>query len=125
MLSNCFLIFSEYPCFSTAALLLQCGVDPNITDQLGNTPLHVFVATFSNIDLRILDLLFSYHAHLDQANQYGMTPMDYANQAAVEKWFFMKKPFSLKCLCSQMIRKEKIPFHSILNQALINEIEKH
>ena len=57
-------------------LVVDCGVDPNVQDDLGMTPLH---RAASDGYLEVVELLLEHGANSNiQENKYGWTPLHYA-----------------------------------------------
>jgi len=61
-----------------ARLLLEVGADPDADDRVGNSPLHHVARGMEEAETSspTADLLLKHHAHLDQSNIIGRTPLD-------------------------------------------------
>jgi hypothetical protein len=106
----------RYPCFRTVRTLLTYGADVNAIDAVRYTPLHVFVS-----NSRICDA----GAHLDCVNARKETPVDIASNSNTKQLIRTKMKFSLKCLCSQLIQKNNVPFHGTISTSFVSFVEKH
>eukprot|EP00928_Gymnodinium_smaydae_P071766 TRINITY_DN55259_c0_g1_i1.p1 TRINITY_DN55259_c0_g1~~TRINITY_DN55259_c0_g1_i1.p1 ORF type:complete len:651 (+),score=126.52 TRINITY_DN55259_c0_g1_i1:90-2042(+) len=68
------------------SLLLASKCDPNASDAVGTTPLHVAVGRHAQLPLVYLQLLLSHSADPSQANKKGVTPITSARDlAAVDR----------------------------------------
>jgi ankyrin repeat protein len=66
-------------------LVIGCGVDPNIQDKDGETPLHL-AAWDGHLD--VVELLLEHGANPNiQENKYGKTPLHYAVSRRLENKF--------------------------------------
>ena len=115
-------------------LLLAAGADPVATDVKGWAPLHFLLNPRTQHKEGIsafVQLILNAGAHMDQLNSRGQTPLDFYKSleqrpdpqldAIVSKIL----PFSLRCFCTQVICKNKIPFQRALPPALQNFVGKH
>jgi len=57
--------------------LIEAGVDPNVTDSDGRTPLHIACAKASNV---AVDFLMTCGARLNVSDNFGNTPLNYAQR---------------------------------------------
>lgn len=85
------------------SLVVDVSRNLDIRDLCGNTALHLI---FKQTPLRLsmVSYLLKRGAHLDLANEDGLTPLDYSNSPNK----FKAKYLSLQCLCAQTIAKESI-----------------
>ncbi len=111
---------------ATVRQLLQLGVDPNLENKCGNSPLHILariVAKEKRYNRDLIDsialILLDAGAHLDRVNKEGMT--------AADVWFMITKNLNpsavldlpdwcrgsvpkLICLSARVIRRYKISY---------------
>ena len=109
----------------TIRLLLEAGVDPNATNEEGNSPLHFEVQWAQPLMEQdgsyspIIQLLLEYGARFDQINKLGQTPLDIwrEKQERVER---IRPPpgrmiavASLASWCAKIVQKRKIPYEHL------------
>lgn len=127
---NSILVFFRYPCWMTARLLLECGIDVNHLNINRDTALHIFArnSTISH-RLRMIDLLYVAGVHLDYVNKQKQTALELIPNNQHEIIEELKKKMNvtrLKCLCAQRIRREEFFYqNSLLSKSLVNFVEKH
>ncbi len=122
--------------FKTVRLLLQCGADPNTTDDDGNTPLHLLYQLDRNLCDSIGRLLVDNNgACLVRVNVIGKTAKEVCiesnsrrqlNQGAqnyVPSWCCNTVP-KLMCLLARVVQSHRFPY-SHLPITLHPFIEKH
>lgn len=81
-------------CYQTFALLLSYGVDINLPDVYGNTPLHYAVMYYDTEDQsEIIEELVSADANMEALNNKGLTPL----QEAIECENFTSALYLLSC----------------------------
>ena len=119
---------------NTIQLLLNAGACPIATDKYGNSPL-LLLSLARSFNGTAVQLLLDAGAHLDQANDEGITPLNMLKrvQLIIAKQNLAPDPylhslcdtfFPLQCLCAQVIRKHRIPFEH-LPPVLKSFVEKH
>ena len=120
-------------------MFLDGGADPTAKDETGNTPLHCLAMSknFSNVVVAATKLLLSVGAHLDQVNDYELTPLDlfksrktYLDQKGLPDPYIdalTRTVLPLSCLSAQVIRRNSIPFEDReqLPSHLIPFIQSH
>ena len=130
-------------------LLLNAGANPAAADQNGWAPLHYLIDSFTESfppwqhqsTARFpegplsasVQLLLDAKAHMDQLNSVGETPFDFCKSRLrlerpdphLDVILSKVLPFSLRCLCAQVISRNKIPFVNKLPTALQIFVVKH
>ena len=82
--------------------------DPDLTDNMGNTGLHLLIEEGEKESSPAVQALFQAGTHVDQTNKYGETPTDllyrdYTTSRIDEENKILVNPLgfsSLKCLCA-------------------------
>lgn len=102
--------------------LIHLGASPNARNYQGNGALHTLVLqNMGSVYIRdaTARFLLANGAHLDMANDEGMTAADLWFQkntpgqkkfADLPDWLQETQPRALKCLCSTVIRRYRVPY---------------
>ncbi|CAB0035738.1 unnamed protein product [Trichogramma brassicae] len=120
----------NFPCASTAKLLIQCGADVNAMDHKRNTPLHYIVqykkpiSDFITLHSIILDLVQS-GAHIDAVNSQGKTPYEAATTGVAEIILRTQTKLSLKCIAAKVIKNHNLSYSGSVPSCLESFIELH
>ena len=146
LVCNCSVKFNEYfmqnlvspPIPRVASILLECGIDANIEDSQGNTPLHVLCMSAGSLLIKlrkerelvwmaVCSELLQYGAHIDQRNHAGKLPIDYVKQPYQQdmlKTQMNGRP--LKCLAATVVRSHKLLCDdTLIPQSLVHFVHKH
>lgn len=115
----------RYPCYNTVRTLLQCGADPNASDAIGNTPLHIFVSNVCVYNEKILQLLCDAGAHLDYTNALEETPVNIISRVDLKQLVQTKTKIKLKCICARLIRREHIQYQEQIPRTLVDFVQRH
>ncbi len=100
-------------------LFLEAGANPNATDELGHTALHILAFySFSRNRISVAYMLFEAGAHLDQPNTNGETPLELFRRMQRTQegrtdpiWHsLVNTVLPLTCYCAQVIHKYQVPF---------------
>lgn len=115
-----------FPQENVVRCLLECGAPVNARNEQGFTPLHLSVLTY-NYSSWLVRLLLQYGAHIDQPNVIGKIPLDAINDLnnQVPTDIFVLNYLNLKCLCSRVICKYKIPYKNQIPKTLEHYIHLH
>ncbi|KAG0444683.1 hypothetical protein HPB47_013511 [Ixodes persulcatus] len=111
----------SFPAPELVRLLLDVGADPNATDDDLSTPLHV-AARSRPCARAAAAALLARGAHLDRADRFGRTALDYA-PALVEG-----SPLrfaGLRCLCARAIVRQGVPFRGLVPRELESFVQCH
>ncbi|CAN7939087.1 unnamed protein product [Ixodes hexagonus] len=111
----------SFPAPELVRLLLDVGADPNATDDDLSTPLHV-AARSRPCARSAAAALLARGAHLDRADRFGRTALDYA-PALVEG-----SPLrfaGLRCLCARAIVRQGVPFRGLVPRELESFVQCH
>ena len=111
-----FLYCGKLPSAEVVRVLLEVGADPDSTDNMGNTGLHLLIKSGENGSSPAVRALFENGTHVDQTNKNGETMPDllYDKHNTVpriceneeNKIFVNPLQFpSLKCLCARAVRR--------------------
>ncbi|XP_033634101.1 protein fem-1 homolog B-like [Asterias rubens] len=119
-----------FPCVKLVELFLECGADPNKTDNLGSTPLHVVVqynkpiSDFMTLH-SIIVLLAKGGCHLDRTNHEGKTACEVSTTSVAEIILIAHIKPSLKCIAARTVKKHGLKYKGFVPQTLENFIELH
>lgn len=118
--------FYEIPLTEVLALLLEVGHPVNVTDNDGNTPLHLAAAA-KHLTAPLFSTLLQNGAHIDFRNGSGKTPLQSFSSASLKIYDVLPlKYLSLQCLCAQTINRHRIPFKGrIGSKELEDFVESH
>lgn len=97
-----------FPSPPVTGFILQCGYDVHTRNDLNETPLHIAVKS-ENFSEEVAIQLLKNGAHLDIPDLRNICPLDILKAQGHSKLNLV--PYvSLKCLASQVIVKERVPF---------------
>ena len=99
----------EFPCTELVKLLLNVGIDINVTNANGDTPLHIAVTFIPDNDelhalTDLLQVLLDGGAHHDFVNNDGKTAMDMAETDECCRILSERKTLELKCIAARAVR---------------------
>lgn len=118
---------------NTIQLMIECGATSLVYDKYGNTPLHICMSMeHETIEekITIAKLLLDSGAHIDAKNTSGKLAYDIDEHINENNQAFVLsiKPLkflTLKCFCSQIIRKYHIPYKGLLPKTLEEFVSIH
>ena len=102
-------------------LLLEVGADPDANDRGGNSPLHLVARWMEEAETSspTADLLLKHHAHLDQINIIGRTPLDVwkarheRSGRVLSPPAWMNPVLRLSCWSAISIKRSRIPRNQV------------
>ena len=100
-----------FPSLPVTDFLLRCGHDIHAKNNLGETPLHLSVKT-ENFAPEVAKKLLDYGAHLDLPDLRDICPYDIIKAQKSSLKLNLVPYVSLKCLATQVIVRERVPFTS-------------
>lgn len=102
--------FGKLPSVEVIRLLLEVGADPDSTDEMGDTGLHVLARSGVNFMSPTVQALFEHGTHLDQTNMVGETVADLVHKDSPHQInTILVTPLefpSLKCLTARAYRQQ-------------------
>ncbi|XP_075145855.1 protein fem-1 homolog CG6966 isoform X2 [Haematobia irritans] len=114
----------QFPSPYLAKALLEVGADPNATDDLGNTPLHLAALVYAKWP-NIATILLDNGAHIDARNKAGETFESLIKPKKIHETVNTLKYTSLACLAAKSIRKHNIKYQGIVPTSLYNFLDMH
>ena len=115
----------KFPSLGVVSLLIECGADATATDEENNSPLHT-IAFANPFQIEIINLLLEKGAHLDQANNYGITYTDIAVPLQPAQYKIKTLKFtSLQCLAARAIKNHDICYQGQLSTKVSKFIQMH
>ena len=106
-------------------LLLDAGVDPNVVDESGDTPLVILANERLKINIKCIKMMLDAGTHIDQANSSIDFNFNQRRDSALEIlksrlhanysgiFPLINVVLPLKCLCANVIRQNRIPFEKL------------
>ena len=118
------------PCTNTVKLLLNAGMDVNVKNSSGDTPLHTAVSFEpSNNKIQLLTdtlkVLLDGGAHHDFVNNDGKTAMHVAKTNKARRILFEKRKLELKCISARAIKRFNLPYLGLVPKPLERYITMH
>ena len=101
---------SIFPSPKVTDFILKCGYDIHSRNSIHETPLHLAVKS-ENFSVDVAKKLLEHGAHLYIPDQRNISPVDIL-RAQKQNQLNLVPYISLKCLATQTIVKEKVPFTS-------------
>ncbi|XP_013100477.1 protein fem-1 homolog CG6966 isoform X2 [Stomoxys calcitrans] len=114
----------QFPSPYLAKALLEVGADPNATDDLGNTPLHLAALVYPKWP-NIAKVLLDNGAHIDARNKAGETFESLIKPKKIHETVNTLKYTSLACLAAKCIRKHNLSYEGMVPTTLYSFIDMH
>lgn len=116
----------QFPSLEAIQLLIECGSDPNATDNDGNTTVHTAAGNKPTLSKpAVVHALLTAGGHLDTKNHDGKMFQDLLKNKAVHEIVNPLKYTNLQCLAAQVIRKEGIPYIGLTTPNLAEFVSLH
>ncbi|XP_076837423.1 protein fem-1 homolog A [Brachyhypopomus gauderio] len=113
----------RFPSPAVAALLLECGADPDSRDCDNNTPLHVAGANGSP---EIMALLVRAGSHFDATNAQRKTAYELLDgQGGARHALHPLSYVTLQCLAARAIEQHRLPYKGLISEEMEAFIELH
>ncbi|KAH9495111.1 Protein fem-1 B [Bulinus truncatus] len=118
-----------FPDKTLLSMFLTCGADIDALDSSRNSPLHIITNAKltdiqENLRQEIIQELLIRGAHSDIANTKNQTPFMIATGQTIHTLSHHRN-ITLKCLASQCIRKNKVPYKSLIPRCLETFVDVH
>jgi hypothetical protein len=107
-------------------MLLQNGVNPNIRNNDGETPFHIYLRhanDYCRPNTDIVNLLRFHGAHIDICDEYGVNLFTSAKLVGIK--IDLVKDCTLMCLATHTLLRHKIPYENDLPAFLIEFVQMH
>jgi hypothetical protein len=114
----------QFPSLEAVRLLIECGADPNATDNDVNSALHVSAAA-KPAKAPVVHTLLDAGAHLDASNGDGRTFADLLKGQHVYEVVNTTRYSSLQCLAAKVIRKQNISYKGLVAPNLEDFVDMH
>lgn len=118
--------YSPFPSLSVIKILVECGANVNSLDGQRNTPLYNGAMFLNYSDLQdggILSYLLEVGAHVDICNNHGSSALSLMESQGFP--LCRMTYISLKCLASNVIIKNKLPYKQEIPVSLVPFVELH
>ena len=118
--------YSPFPSLAVVQTLLYCGAQINSTDKKKNTPLHYSIKFLTYTELHnegILECLLKNGAHVDMYNSEGVSALQLMMSQGLPVCPMQYR--TLKCLASEVIMKNSIPYETEVPVSLLPFIKMH
>lgn len=112
-----------FPNVKVVRLLIQCGINVNLQNNSGSSPLLVASLPY-NFDANLINLLLESGAHIDQPNKNADLPLTLI-QSNPGNEIYIASYMSLKCLASSIIVKYRIPYKNVIPKTLEAFVKCH
>ena len=110
--------------------LLDAGIDANVFDRFGNTPLVILAkGKLESLDIDCIKVLLDAGAHIDLANEKGFSALNILKRRQTENYSeispLINRVLPLKCCCANVICQNEISFErlSLSNSLLLVAIQ--
>ena len=117
----------------TLKFLLDTGFNVNVTNNKGDTPLHVAASldpsAFPSFDpsilMETLEILLDGSAHHDFVNNKGETAFDVAKTDEARRILSERKKMELKCISARAVKKFGLSYQGMVPKTLEKFISMH
>ena len=111
-------------------ILLSSGFNVNVTNNRGDTPLHIVATMKPSNDVipmftNLLEILLDEGAHQDFVNHDGKTAMDLAETYEAYSILWKRRKLELKCISARAVKKFGLPYVGVVPKILENYISMH
>ena len=111
-------------------ILLSSGFNVNVTNNGGDTPLHIVAIMKPSNDMipmftNLLEILLDEGAHQDFVNRDGKTAMDLAETYEAYSILWKRRKLELKCISARAVKKFGLPYVGVVPKILENYISMH
>ena len=125
--------FDRPPYPKTLKLLLETGFDVNVTNSVGDTPLHKVASLDPSADpsfdasilMETLEVLLDGGAHHDFVNNKGETAIDVAKTDEARRILSERKKLELKCISARAVKKFGLSYLGVVPKQLEKFISMH
>lgn len=112
-----------FPNIDVVRLLIQCGMNVNLQNNNGSTPLLVASLPY-NFEVNLINLLLESGAHIDQPNKNADLPLTLI-QTNPGNEIYIANYMSLKCIASSVVVRYRIPYKNVIPKTLEAFVKCH